>query len=114
MLAVRAGKESEKTRALDNPTVDRMRWSLFSPRSNETRDMHAGTRSSMDQLASDLQQGVIAAPAAAAHVRRTNPVELGTIQYVNLNGKHGDMQAALSAAKASGKPIFANFAEFPG
>jgi len=41
-------------------------------------------------------------------------VELGTINYVNLDGSHGNMDAALSEAQRTGKPIFANFVEFPG
>jgi len=41
-------------------------------------------------------------------------VELGTINYVNLEGTHGDMDIAVSEAKRTGKPIFANFVEFPG
>jgi len=40
--------------------------------------------------------------------------ELGTISYVNLNGDHGDMNTSLQAAKVTGKPIFANFVEWPG
>ena len=42
--------------------------------------------------------------------------ELGTIEYVNLtrDGRHGDYETALAVAKATGKPIFANFVEFPG
>jgi len=45
-----------------------------------------------------------------------NPIELGTIEYVNLDAdnKHGDFQQALDAAKSANKPIFANFAEWPG
>lgn len=41
-------------------------------------------------------------------------VELGTINYVNVAGGHGDIEKALSEAKRTGKPIFANFVEFPG
>ena len=43
-------------------------------------------------------------------------VELGTIRYVNLtqDGKHGDYDTAVSIAKESGRPIFANFVEWPG
>lgn len=42
--------------------------------------------------------------------------ELGTIRYVNLtqDGKHGDYEIAVSIAKESGRPIFANFVEWPG
>lgn len=50
---------------------------------------------------------VLAAPAK-------QHVELGSINYVNLDGTHGDMEIALSEAKRTGKPIFANFVEFPG
>jgi hypothetical protein len=48
--------------------------------------------------------------------QRNQPVELGTIQYVNLtaDGRHGDMEKALAAAAESGKPIFANFVEWTG
>ena len=41
-----------------------------------------------------------------------NPVELGSIHYVTTSGKQ--LQSVLDKAKASGKPIFANFAEWPG
>jgi hypothetical protein len=46
--------------------------------------------------------------------QRNQPVELGTIQYVNLtaDGRHGDMEQALSVAAESGKPIFANSVEW--
>ena len=46
----------------------------------------------------------------------SNPVELGSIEYVNLSTDkmHGDYQAAVDEATKSGKPIFANFAEWPG
>ena len=60
-------------------------------------------------------------PGAADRVVRPpathhQPVELGTIHYCNLtpDGKHGDYDAALQAAAASGKPIFANFVEWSG
>ena len=45
-----------------------------------------------------------------------HPIELGTIEYLNLDAdkKHGDLQQALDAAKRNNKPIFANFAEWPG
>jgi len=42
------------------------------------------------------------------------PVELGKIRYVNLNGAHGDLSPALAASQATGKPLFVNFVEFPG
>ena len=44
------------------------------------------------------------------------PVELGSIQYVNLtpDGRHGDMDIALQVAKETGKPIFCNFVEWSG
>jgi hypothetical protein len=43
-------------------------------------------------------------------------VELGSIDYVNLtrDGKHGDYDTAIATAKATGKPIFANFVEWSG
>lgn len=43
-------------------------------------------------------------------------VELGTIEYVNLtpDGKHGDFEPAISIARVTGKPIFANFVEWSG
>ena len=43
-------------------------------------------------------------------------VELGTINYVNLSkdGKHGGIHSALKIAAETGKPIFANFVEWPG
>ena len=43
-------------------------------------------------------------------------VELGTIDYVNLtaDGKHGELETAVNIAKATGKPIFANFVEWSG
>mmetsp|Transcript_6494 Transcript_6494/g.8551 ORF Transcript_6494/g.8551 Transcript_6494/m.8551 type:complete len:81 (-) Transcript_6494:1216-1458(-) len=46
----------------------------------------------------------------------SNPVELGSIEYVNLSTDkmHGDYQTAVDEATKSGKPIFANFAEWPG
>jgi hypothetical protein len=48
--------------------------------------------------------------------QRNQPVELGTIHYVNLtaDGRHGDMEQALAVAAESGKPIFANFVEWTG
>ena len=53
-------------------------------------------------------------PPASTHHQA---VELGTIHYCNLltpDQRHGDYDAALQAAKASGKPIFANFVEWSG
>jgi len=43
-------------------------------------------------------------------------VELGTIEYVNLtpDGRHGDYDRAVDAARRTGRPIFANFAEWSG
>mmetsp|Transcript_20042 Transcript_20042/g.49256 ORF Transcript_20042/g.49256 Transcript_20042/m.49256 type:complete len:80 (-) Transcript_20042:486-725(-) len=43
-------------------------------------------------------------------------VELGTIEYVNLtsDGKHGEFEPAISIARVTGKPIFANFVEWSG
>lgn len=59
--------------------------------------------------------------AAATSAARAAPppnqcIELGKIRYVNLaqGSQHGDMAAALGAAKESGKPLFVNFVEFPG
>jgi hypothetical protein len=48
--------------------------------------------------------------------QRNQPVELGTIHYVNLTagGRHGDMEQALVVAAESGKPIFANFVDWMG
>jgi hypothetical protein len=48
--------------------------------------------------------------------RRAQAIELGTIEYCNItpDGRHGDMDAALSLAAATGKPIFANFVEWSG
>ena len=47
---------------------------------------------------------------------KDNPVELGSICYVNLDQakKHGDFQLAINEARKKGKLIFANFAEWPG
>mmetsp|Transcript_21772 Transcript_21772/g.55572 ORF Transcript_21772/g.55572 Transcript_21772/m.55572 type:complete len:81 (-) Transcript_21772:801-1043(-) len=42
------------------------------------------------------------------------PVELGTIAYVNIEQNHGSLETALSMAAETGKPIFANFVEWPG
>lgn len=44
------------------------------------------------------------------------PVELGTIDYVNLSpdGRHGDFETAIRIARETGKPIFANFVEWSG
>ena len=41
-------------------------------------------------------------------------VELGTIQYCNLEDDHGAVEPALALAKAQNKPILAVFAEVPG
>jgi hypothetical protein len=48
--------------------------------------------------------------------RRKQPIELGSIDYVNLtpDGRHGDMDRALAVAGETGKPIFANFVEWSG
>jgi hypothetical protein len=48
--------------------------------------------------------------------QRNQPVELGTIHYVNLtaDGRHGEIEQVLAAAAESGKPIFANFVEWTG
>jgi hypothetical protein len=64
-------------------------------------------------------QDLMAASAAGSLKRapqRKQPVELGTIHYVNLteDGRHGDMEKALAIAAESGKPIFANFVEWSG
>lgn len=59
----------------------------------------------------------VAAPTVVASTTKPparQHAELGTINYVNLRGTHGDVDAALAAAKAENKPIFANFVEFPG
>ena len=43
-------------------------------------------------------------------------VELGTIDYVNLDDtqSHGDMNKALEVAQQTGKPLFCNFVEWSG
>ena len=43
-------------------------------------------------------------------------VELGTIEYVNLTAdcKHGEFEPAITHARVTGKPIFANFVEWSG
>jgi hypothetical protein len=48
--------------------------------------------------------------------RQQQPIELGTIQYVNLtnDGRHGDFDTALRIVAETGKPIFANFVEWSG
>ena len=48
--------------------------------------------------------------------RKHNFVELGSIDYVNLTPdcRHGDLSMALKVASETGKPIFANFAEWSG
>lgn len=60
---------------------------------------------------------IIASPVAPAE-RKPAPanqcVELGKINYVNLEGSHGSTQAALEAAQKTGRPMFVNFVEFPG
>jgi len=57
-----------------------------------------------------------AVKGSSAMTRHQQPIELGTIEYCNLtaDGKHGDFDLALQAASATGKPIFANFVEWPG
>ena len=59
---------------------------------------------------------LVSAAAASEPTHHHQAVELGTIRYCNLtpDGKHGDYDAALQAAAASGKPIFANFVEWSG
>jgi hypothetical protein len=45
------------------------------------------------------------------------PVELGTIRYVNWDrktGNHGSFEEVLRQVEETGKPIFANFVEVPG
>ena len=48
--------------------------------------------------------------------RGSQAEELGTINYVNLtkNKRHGEFAPVVEAAKASNKPIFANFVEWSG
>ena len=48
--------------------------------------------------------------------RPSQPIELGSIHYVNLtpDGRHGDIELALTKAKETGKPIFCNFVEWSG
>eukprot|EP00656_Telonema_subtile_P017081 TRINITY_DN1908_c0_g1_i5.p1 TRINITY_DN1908_c0_g1~~TRINITY_DN1908_c0_g1_i5.p1 ORF type:complete len:102 (-),score=13.04 TRINITY_DN1908_c0_g1_i5:597-902(-) len=41
-------------------------------------------------------------------------VELGDIEYTNIDGKHGVLDSVLAEAASEGKPIFANFVEWPG
>ena len=52
----------------------------------------------------------------ARTVPENQPIELGTINYVNLtsDGRHGDYERALQVARETGKPIFANFVEWSG
>ncbi|KAL7574657.1 hypothetical protein ACA910_003004 [Epithemia clementina (nom. ined.)] len=52
----------------------------------------------------------------AAETGRIKSIELGSIHYANLtsDGRHGDYALALSIAKETGKPIFANFVELSG
>ena len=60
---------------------------------------------------------IVPAPLGRPLPPATNQaVELGTIHYCNLtpDQRHGDYDAALQAAAASGKPIFANFVEWSG
>lgn len=49
-------------------------------------------------------------------IPQNQPIELGTINYVNLSsdGRHGDISAALRIARQTQKPIFANFVEWSG
>lgn len=43
-------------------------------------------------------------------------VELGTIDYVNIDssGRHGEIEKALAIAKETGKPLFCNYVEWSG
>lgn len=47
---------------------------------------------------------------------KDQPVELGTIDYINLtpDGKHGDYDRAIAVSLETGKPVFANFVEWSG
>ena len=55
-------------------------------------------------------------PMKNTKATRSQPVELGTIEYCNItqDGRHGDYDIALTAAAKSGKPLFANFVEWSG
>lgn len=57
---------------------------------------------------------IVTTAAAFSKPPARQHAELGTINYVNLRGTHGDVALALAAAEASGLPILANFVEFPG
>lgn len=48
--------------------------------------------------------------------KKEQPIELGTIEYVNLtpDGRHGDLERALAKATETGKPLFVNFVEWAG
>ena len=51
-----------------------------------------------------------------SYMHKDQAVELGTINYVNLDKSqsHRDMQKALVIAKETGKPLFYNFVEWSG
>jgi len=51
-----------------------------------------------------------------SYIYKGQVVELGTINYVNLDDSqsHGDMEKALTVAKETGRPLFCNFVEWSG
>jgi hypothetical protein len=69
------------------------------------------------QKRSDIEEeSAVAAETCEEQPPSSNYVELGTIRYVNLTKdlKHGEYNTAVSLAKSTGKPIFANFVEWSG
>jgi hypothetical protein len=99
---------------------------------------YAGNRSKLQQTAVSKPQQVAAnrsKPQEAARRQAQKPIEkrsknasresplskgqaieLGDIRYCNLSadGYRGDVQIAIAEAQRTGKPIFANFVEWPG
>jgi hypothetical protein len=71
------------------------------------------TTNAMDPPAGTDSDVPVVRPSKPA---RNQPIELGTIEYCNLtpDGRHGDFDAAIREAAATGKPIFANFVEWSG
>jgi hypothetical protein len=58
-------------------------------------------------------------PSRNVQVRKSQSIELGTIQYCNItqDGRHGDFNTVLQIAalhEHKHKPIFANFVEWSG
>ena len=56
-------------------------------------------------------EGIVAVVSSLSPPRTNQPVELGTINYVNItpDGRHGDLDVALRVASETGKPIFAKY-----